>query len=99
LQRRERNDTTKTNCEKVTTMAMARGKTRRRKKRKIERKKVCRLCENRIQGIDFKDVDLLRRYQTEQGRILSRRITGNCFKHQKMLAAAVKRARNLALVQ
>jgi small subunit ribosomal protein S18 len=62
------------------------------------RKKVCRLCENKVTFIDFKDVDLLRRYQTEGGKILPRRITGNCFKHQKMLTAAVKRARILALV-
>ena len=70
----------------------------RRKKRKVLRKKVCRLCENRVSYIDFKNVDLLRRYQTEQGKILPRRITGTCFVHQKMLAQAVKRARNLALV-
>ncbi len=71
---------------------------RKRTKRKVIRKKVCRMCENRILFIDFKDVDLLRRYQTEGGKILSRRITGNCFKHQNMLARAVRRARNLALV-
>lgn len=70
----------------------------RRKRRKVVRKKVCRLCENKVRSIDFKDVDLLRRYQTEGGKILPRRITGNCYKHQKMLTAAVKRARILALV-
>lgn len=70
----------------------------RRKRRKVLREKTCRLCENKIHYIDFKDVDLIRRYQTEGGRILSRRVTGNCFKHQKLLAAAVKRARILALV-
>ena len=72
--------------------------TGRGKRRKLVREKTCRLCENRITYIDFKDLELLRRYQTEKGRILARRITGNCFKHQKMLAVAVKRARNLALV-
>jgi small subunit ribosomal protein S18 len=61
------------------------------------RVKVCRLCENHVKGIDFKDVDLLRRYQTEKGRILPRRITGTCHLHQKMLAKAIKQARNLAL--
>ncbi len=70
----------------------------RRKRRKILREKTCRLCENKIYNIDFKDVDLIRRYQTEGGRILPRRVTGNCFKHQKLLSAAVKRARILALV-
>ena len=72
---------------------------KKRRKRQYARQKVCRLCENRIVHIDYKDVDLLRRYQTERGKILSRRITGNCFKHQKMLTAAVKRARNLALAK
>ena len=72
--------------------------TRRKKRKRRVREKRCRLCENRVTEIDFKDTDLLRRYQTEQGKILPRRITGNCFRHQKVLAAAVKRARNLALV-
>ncbi|MBO4526990.1 MAG: 30S ribosomal protein S18 [Victivallales bacterium] len=62
------------------------------------REKTCRLCENKIFQIDFKDVELLKRYTTEGGKILPRRITGNCFKHQKLLAIAVKRARILALV-
>ena len=70
----------------------------RRNRRKILREKTCRLCENKIYNIDFKDVELIRRYQTEGGRILPRRVTGNCFKHQKLLSAAVKRARILALV-
>ncbi|MFA6816134.1 MAG: 30S ribosomal protein S18 [Lentisphaeria bacterium] len=70
----------------------------KRKHRKVIREKTCRLCESKIFYIDFKDVELLKRYQTEGGRILPRRVTGNCFKHQKMLAAAVKRARILAFV-
>ena len=76
-------------------MKNTKGKHRRRK---LMRAKTCRLCENQIYNIDFKDVDLLNRYQTEGGRILTRHITGNCFKHQKLLAIAVKRARILALV-
>ena len=70
----------------------------RRKKRKTIRKKVCRLCENSVFYVDFKDVETLRRFQTEKGKILSRRITGNCYKHQQMISDAIKRARNLALV-
>jgi len=70
----------------------------RKKKRKVLRKKICRLCDNRVSFIDFKDVDLLKRYQTEKGRILPRRITGTCFKHQKMLTQSIKRARNLSMV-
>ena len=71
----------------------------RRKKRKVLRKKVCRLCENRVSYIDFKNVDLLRRYQTEQGKILPRRITGNCAYHQRMLGRAIKRARVMLMVR
>lgn len=67
-------------------------------RRKVVRKKTCRLCENKIYNIDFKDVELLKRFQTEGGKILPRRITGNCFIHQKKLSAAIKRARILAFV-
>lgn len=73
-------------------------RSKRRRRTKTVRRKICRLCESRVQAVDYKDVDFLRRYQTEQGKILSRRITGNCFKHQKMVAAAIKRSRNLGLV-
>lgn len=79
-------------------MVNTRSQTMRKRRRKLAKLKVCRLCEARIQFIDYKDTDLLQRYQTEQGKILPRRITGNCFKHQKSLGAAIKRARNLALV-
>lgn len=79
-------------------MAKTTARSIRRRKRKLAKAKVCRLCESNVKYIDFKDVDLLRRYQTEQGKILPRRITGNCYVHQKMLRVAVKRARNLALV-
>jgi len=70
----------------------------RKRKKKVLRKKICRMCENRVRYIDFKDADLLRKYQTEKGKILPRRITGNCPDHQKMLCSAIKRARVLALV-
>lgn len=72
--------------------------TKPRRRRKVVRQKVCRLCENKIFHIDFKDIELLRRFQTEGGKILPRRITGNCYKHQQLLTAAVKRARILALI-
>ncbi len=72
--------------------------TIKKRRKKVLRVKICRLCENHVKSVDFKDVELLRRYQTEQGRILPRRITGTCYTHQKMLAQAVKRARQLALV-
>ena len=61
------------------------------------RKKVCRFCANKTK-IDYKNADSLRRYMTERGKILPRRITGTCAKHQRELAAAIKRARNICLL-
>ncbi len=78
-------------------MATLRPSSKKRRK-KVVRQKVCRLCENKVHFIDFKDIDLLRRYQTEGGKILPCRITGNCSRHQSQLATAIKRARILALV-
>jgi small subunit ribosomal protein S18 len=72
--------------------------TKRRRSRNV-RPKTCRLCEDKIAYIDFKNTDLLRRYVTEKGKIIPRRITGNCLNHQKALAAAIKRARNVALMR
>jgi small subunit ribosomal protein S18 len=69
-----------------------------RRKRRETKVKICRLCESKINYIDFKDVELLKKYQTEKGRILPRRITGTCLDHQKMLSTAIKRARVLSLV-
>jgi small subunit ribosomal protein S18 len=71
---------------------------RRRKRRKIIKPKICKFCEKGVKYIDFKDVEELRKYQTENGKIHPRRITGTCPNHQKMLAAAIKRARVLGLV-
>ena len=68
------------------------------KKRIYFRKKVCRLCIQKVTEIDYKDVDLLRKFITDRGKILPRRITGNCAKHQRMLARAIKRARMVALL-
>jgi small subunit ribosomal protein S18 len=63
------------------------------------RKKVCVFCadkENNV--IDYKDVNKLKRYVSERGKILPRRITGNCAKHQRALTVAIKRARHIALM-
>ena len=70
------------------------------KKRVIRRrKKVCAFCaEKTAEGVDYKDVMKLKRYVSERGKILPRRITGNCAKHQRALTVAVKRARHLALM-
>jgi small subunit ribosomal protein S18 len=61
------------------------------------KKKVCKFCTQKLK-IDYKDADVLRRFITERGKILPRRITGTCAKHQRALALAIKRARIIALL-
>ncbi|MBI4348428.1 MAG: 30S ribosomal protein S18 [Elusimicrobia bacterium] len=62
------------------------------------RRKVCRFCAEKIHDIDFKQIPILRTFTTERGKILSSRVTGTCATHQRQLARAIKRARNLALL-
>ena len=62
------------------------------------RKKVCGFCVDKVENIDYKDIARLRRYMSERGKILPRRITGNCAKHQRALTVAIKRARHIALM-
>ncbi len=69
----------------------------KRRRKKAVRVKICVFCEESVNYIDFKQPEVLKRFQTEQGKILPPRITGTCPTHQKMLANAIKRARNLAL--
>lgn len=69
----------------------------RAKSKTYFRKKVCRFCANKAK-IDYKDADALRRYMTERGKILPRRITGTCAKHQREVAKAIKRARAISLL-
>jgi small subunit ribosomal protein S18 len=68
------------------------------KKEVIKTKKVCRFTENNIKYIDYKDVKLLQRYVTEQGKIIPKRITGTSAKYQRQLSMAIKRARHMALL-
>ncbi len=70
----------------------------RRNDQRRGRKKVCYFTANKIEHIDFKDVDLLKRFITERGKILPRRITGTSAKYQRKLAIAIKRARHMALL-
>ena len=65
--------------------------------RKFHRKK-CKFCINKVSYIDYKDVSILKQYTTERGKILSARITGNCARHQRQMASAVKNARVAALM-
>lgn len=62
------------------------------------RKKVCYFTQNKVTHIDFKDVDLLKKFVTERGKILPRRVTGTSAKWQRRLAVAIKRARHMALL-
>lgn len=70
----------------------------RRDKGRRTRRKVCSFCVDKVEAIDYKDLPRLRRYITERGKILPRRISGNCAKHQRQLTVAIKRARNIALL-
>ena len=62
------------------------------------RRKVCRFCAEKVRDIDYKQIQILRTFLSETGKILSSRITGNCAGHQRQLSRAIKRARNLALL-
>ncbi len=68
------------------------------KRRLYLRKKICRFCHEKSLSIDYKNYDILKRFTTEGGKIVPRRITGNCAKHQRMMAKAIKRARYLSLL-
>jgi small subunit ribosomal protein S18 len=61
------------------------------------KKKVCKFCTQKLK-VDYKDIDVMRRFVTERGKILPKRITGTCSKHQRVLAVSIKRARALAFL-
>jgi small subunit ribosomal protein S18 len=69
-----------------------------KKKRVFHRRKVCRFCADSNLDIDYKDVKTLRYFITERGKIIPRRISGTCAKHQRSLTEAIKRARTIALL-
>jgi small subunit ribosomal protein S18 len=69
-----------------------------KKTMKKRRKKVCSFCADKTGTIDYKDINKLRKYVTERGKILPRRISGSCAKHQREITLAIKRARNIALL-
>jgi len=62
------------------------------------KKKVCNFCVDKVDYIDYKDIAKLRRYISERAKILPRRITGTCAKHQRQVTLAIKRARHVALL-
>ncbi len=63
-----------------------------------KKKKVCAFCADKIEHIDYKDVPRLRKFISERAKILPRRITGTCAKHQRQLTTAIKRARHIAIL-
>ena len=79
-------------------MSEDRGDRVRRPRGRKPRRKVCQFCVEKVQHIDYKDVPRLRRFTSERGKILPRRMTGTCAKHQRQLSTAIKRARIIALM-
>ena len=70
----------------------------KRRKGGKRRPKVCSYCKKKIDHVDYKNVDKLKKYITERGKILPRRVSGNCAKHQRQVTTAIKRARHMALL-
>jgi len=70
----------------------------RRERGRRPRKRVCGFCVDKVQDVDYKDVGKLRKFITERAKILPRRISGNCAKHQRQVTVAIKLARNIALL-
>ena len=78
--------------------APARPERERGPRGRFQRRRVCAFCVDKIENIDYKDVNLLLRFVSDQGQIDSRRRTGTCARHQRRLTVAIKRARHLALL-
>lgn len=77
---------------------MAERNNDRPMKNRRMKKKVCMFCVDKVEKIDYKDTGKLKRYISERGKIVPRRISGNCAKHQRQLTEAIKRARHIALL-
>ncbi len=81
------------------------ARTRPRRRRRFEaapgrrmKKRVCSFCKEKVDYIDYKDVALLRKYMSDRAKIRARRVTGNCPRHQRQVAVAIKSAREMALL-
>ncbi len=83
---------------------MARSNTKQKRRRRNEpsmrrvKKKVCQFCREKVDYIDYKDVAVLRKYMSDRAKIRTRRVTGNCPRHQREVAVAIKNAREMALL-
>ncbi len=71
---------------------------RERRRGRRGRRKVCNFCVDKVERVDYKEIGRLRRFLSERGKILPRRISGNCARHQRQLTVAIKRARQVALL-
>ena len=80
------------------TEAAAPAKEGKKFVKRIPRRKVCAFCQNKVESIDYKDINTLKKYITEGGKILPRRMTGVCAKHQRLVTKAIKRARIVDLL-
>ena len=85
-------------AEETAEQAQAAPKEAKKFVKRAPRKKVCAFCQSKAADIDYKDVNTLKKYVTEGGKILPRRMTGVCAAHQRMLAKAIKRARIVDLL-
>jgi small subunit ribosomal protein S18 len=74
------------------------GRTPKDAPRRGAKKKVCAFCADHTQWVDYKDVNILRRYMSDRGKIKARRVSGNCVQHQRDVSIAIKTARELALL-
>lgn len=74
------------------------AKKRAQKKERRPKRKICNFCADKVSDINYKDVTRLRKFISERGKILPRRISGNCARHQRLLTVAVKRARIIAFL-
>ena len=75
-----------------------RGRDSRETPYRRGRRKRCRFCMDKVDFIDYKSTEILRGFMTDRGKILPRRVSGNCAKHQRQVTRAIKRARNIALM-
>jgi len=78
--------------------AYDKGETKAGTRIRRPKKKVCAFCVDKVTEIDYKEVAKIRKYISERGKIVPRRISGNCAKHQRQLTTAIKRARHIALL-
>lgn len=79
---------------------MARDRDKRSKQQTVRkgRKKYCQFCADQVTYVDYKDIALLRKFMSDRGKIRARRVSGNCSQHQRLVATAIKNAREMALL-